>query len=476
MNLDLTACYQALVTHDTRFDGTFFVGVSTTGVYCRPVCRARTPRPENCSFFPSAAAAEQSGYRPCLRCRPELAPGKARIDAIGRLAAVAASRIEDGAFGETGLDELAAELGVSARHLRRVVRSELGVSPIELAQTHRLLLAKRLLTDTDLPIADVAFASGFSSVRRLNTLFQERYRLQPSALRSANPGSDRPASLRCDLAYRPPFDWEGILRFLTGRAIPGVERIIDNRYFRTVKLGDRYGWLAVEPAIGKNALTVEVSPAILPKLVGVLARVKRLFDLSADPELISGHLGELATNRPGLRVPGAFNGFEMAVRAILGQQVSVKGATTVMGRFVMRFGEPIETGIPGLTHVSPAPAVVAAAGASEIAALGMPGARASAVLSLASAVTERRISLNPTHDVEGAMARLVELPGIGAWTASYIAMRALSWPDAFPSTDLWILRSLNVKKAGEAEAIAERWRPWRSYAVMHLWRTLEAGL
>jgi AraC family transcriptional regulator of adaptative response / DNA-3-methyladenine glycosylase II len=471
MELDTQVCYEALLTHDPRFDGVFFVGVSSTGIYCRTVCPARTPHRDNCTFHPSAAAAEKAGFRPCLRCRPELAPGNAHVDSVGRLAAEAASRIEDGALTEGTVSELAASLGVSDRHLRRVLESELGVTPVELAQTHRLLLAKRLLTDTALPVTDVAMASGFSSLRRFNALFQERYRLSPSALRKGRPEVTGPAqTLSCEVAYRPPLDWGSLLGFLGDRADRGVEARVGDRYLRTAAWGRHRGWLAVKPRSGKHALRVEMASSLAPALLPVLTRVKRLFDLSAEPLRIAAHLGPLAERHPGLRVPGAFDGFSVAVRAILGQQVSVRAATTLMGRLVTAFGEPVETPFEELTHLPPTPERLAAAEESELCALGIVAARARAIRALAEAVASRRVTLEPGVDLEETLARLQELPGIGGWTAQYVALRALSWPDAFMPTDLGVKRALGTENPKEALRLAEPWRPWRSYAMMHLWK------
>lgn len=473
MKLDDSMCWQALQSRDSRFDGVFFVGVSTTGIYCRTVCTAKSPRRDRCSFYGSAAAAERAGYRPCLRCRPELAPGHARIDSVSRLAAAAATRIEEGALTEKSVQELAAEMGITDRHLRRVVESELGVSPIELAQTQRLLLAKRLLTDTRLPITEVAFASGFSSLRRFNALFRQRYRLNPRDLRKRKPAEVPPGTLVCELSYRPPLDWESLLGFLSHRACRGVEEITDGRYTRTVAIGKHRGWIAAAPALNKHALRVELSASLAPALSPALAGIKRLFDLSANPQRIAEHLGALALSSPGLRVPGAFDGFEMAIRAILGQQISVKGASTLAGRFAAAFGEPIETPCESLTHITPAAARVAEAHPEEIIHLGILPARARSILALAEAVAQKRILLQSGADVESTISRLKELPGIGEWTAQYIAMRALSWPDAFPHTDLGIYKALCETNPKRVLEIAEAWRPWRSYAVMHHWKTLE---
>jgi AraC family transcriptional regulator of adaptative response / DNA-3-methyladenine glycosylase II len=473
MNLDAEICYQALLSHDARFDGAFFVGVATTGIYCRTVCPARTPRRESCTFHPSAAAAERAGYRPCLRCRPELAPGNARIDAISRLAAAAASRIEDGALTERSVAELAAEMGVSDRHLRRVIESEFGVSPIELAQTQRLLLAKRLLTDTDLPITEVAFASGFSSLRRFNALFKERYRLNPTDLRRTRVSAIPRETLLCEVAYRPPLDWEALLAFLAARAVRGVEAIDGDRYLRTVAFGKCRGWIGVEPSPKKHALRVELSASLVPALLPVLARVKRLFDLAAEPGQIAAHLGTLASARPGLRVPGAFDGFELALRAILGQQISVPAATTLAARFAAAFGEPIQTPFEALTLLCPTAEWVARARPEEIVSLGIVARRANSIQALAEASASGKIVFEPEAAPRATMARLTTLPGIGEWTAQYVAMRALSWPDAFPHTDLGIRKALGESDPKRVLQIAEAWRPWRAYAAMHLWKSLE---
>jgi AraC family transcriptional regulator, regulatory protein of adaptative response / DNA-3-methyladenine glycosylase II len=473
--LDTDRGYQAILTHDPRFDGVFFVGVTTTRIYCRNVCRAKTPQRKNCTFYPSAAAAEQAGFRPCLLCRPELAPGNARIDAAGRLAAAVAKRMEEGSFIEQRFGDLAQEFGVSDRHLRRVVQQEFGVSPIELAQTQRLLLAKRLLTDTALPIADIAYASGFGSLRRFNALFQERYRLNPTQLRKTTTATIAPDEISCEVAYRPPLDWQALLSYLAGRAIAGVETVESDRYFRTVRLGQQHGWLSVEPIEGKDALRVKLSLSLVPVLLPVLARVKALFDLTAEPQQIAAHLGSLALHHPGLRVPGAFDGFEIAVRTILGQQVSIKAATTLMGRFVQCFGEPIETPFPTLTHLTPSAERVAQADIAAIASLGILATRAKTIVALAQAIAEQTLSLASGYPVEQAIAQLQELPGIGPWTAHYIAMRVLSDPDIFLPNDLGIRKVLGETNLKRMLAIAAPWQPWRSYATLHLWKLLERG-
>jgi AraC family transcriptional regulator of adaptative response / DNA-3-methyladenine glycosylase II len=477
MILDADQCYLALRSHDARFDGRFFVGVGTTRIYCRPVCTARTPHRRNCRFFPSAAAAEAEGFRPCLRCRPELAPGYAVVDANRRLAQSAARFIEDDRLEDASLVDLAVSLAVTDRHLRRVFQQEFGVSPVEYAQTQRLLLAKRLLTDTRLPVVDVAMASGFASLRRFNHLFRTRYRMTPSDLRR-NAATAGPAErLAFDLAYRPPYDWDAMLAFLRRRAIAEVESVDGRSYVRTVRV-ERHGklfsgWIEVAPSRKRSTLRVAMSASLAGALPVVLARVKHLFDLACRPDEIADALGPLAAARPGLRLPGAIDGFEIAVRAILGQQVTVKAATTISGRFVRAFGEPFVTPHAALSRLFPLPAAVAALDPSDIAACGIIAARARAIVALAREVAAGRLQLHPGADVDATVAALEALPGFGPWTAQYIAMRALAWPDAFPHPDVAVLKAMREPDARRALALSEQWRPWRAYAVLHLWKSLE---
>lgn len=476
MSLNTTNCYRALLSRDARFDGVFYIAVSSTKIYCRTICRVKTPLRKNCTFFTHAAAAEAAGYRPCLRCRPELAPGNSSMDAVSRLANLAMQRIEAGALAGASITDLADEFGVTDRHLRRVLSHELGVSPVEIAQTQRLHLAKRLLTDTQLPITDVAYASGFASLRRFNALFKERYRLEPRRFRQTAGQSQQSDVLTCSLSYRPPLAWDDLLNFLRLRAVAGVEVVMGNSYSRTVGIDRFRGIVTVSHIAQKSQLRVELSAQLVPVLVPMLARLKKLFDLNAEPTLIAKHLGKIAVKTPGLRVPGAFDGFEIAVRAILGQQITVKGATTLSGRFAEKFGETIATGAAGLTHLHPTAARVAKASVAEIVSLGIISQRATAILALAKAAASGQVNLEPAVDVEMQMAALRQLPGIGEWTAQYIAMRCLSWPDAFPHTDLVVMKVLGTKAAKQVLQLAEQWRPWRSYAVMHLWRSASHGL
>lgn len=472
-------CYRALVARDVRFDGLFFVGVKTTGIYCRPVCTARTPGRDRCRFFVNAALAEQAGFRPCLRCRPELAPGYAPVDSPRTVARAAAARIEAGALNNGGnLEDLATSLGLSSRQLRRSVRKELGVSPVELAQTYRLLLAKRLLVETQLPLIQVAYAAGFESVRRFNALFQSHYRLTPSLLRRSASPVVAADSLRLVLTYRPPLDWGALLRFLAARAMTGVECVCGDVYQRTVGMGEYRGWLRVSPVADRNQLAVELATSLAPVLPSILSRLRHLFDLDARPDVITGHLaddpllGKLVQERPGLRVPGSFDSFELAVRAMLGQQISVRAASTLAGRCAERFGEAIETPLPGLNRIAPTAEALASSDIPILAGLGLPGARAESLRGLARVVARGEIDFELGIDPTAVVARLVELPGIGPWTAEYIAMRALRWPDAFPTGDLGLVKASGLQTAKALGKAAERWRPWRAYAALHLWESL----
>lgn len=480
--LDPDSAYQALTSRDTRFDGVFYVGVTSTGIYCRPVCPVKPPMRKNCLFFTSAEAAEKANFRPCLRCRPELAPGNAPVDNAHRVADRLVQRIEEGLLEEhEGLDEIAAEFGLSSRQLRRIVQQELGVSPLELKQTRRMLLAKQLLTETRLPIIDIAFASGFSSLRRFNDVFQARYRMTPGALRKevnqpvqAHPGDV--AQLR--LSYRPPYDWPATLGYLQQRLMKEVEAVEGDVYRRTVALGNYRGWISVSHLAAKNALSVEFSTSLTPVLPALLRRLRDLFDLNAQPLLIAAHLRQdpLLTDSihhyPGLRVPGAFDGFELGVRAILGQQVTVKAATTLSSRFAQAFGEPCVTPFADLSRYSARPQRVADATIDEIAGLGIVSARARAIQAFASACAAGTLRFNATLTPDEIMTLLVSLPGIGPWTAHYIAMRALRWPDAFPKEDIAIRKNLGGLSPRAAEQRSQQWRPWRSYAVMHIWKSL----
>jgi len=481
MALDFDTCYDALKARDARFDGRFFVAVRSTNIYCRPVCPARTPLKRNVDFFIHAAAAERAGFRPCLRCRPELAPGLAPMDAPDRIAQLAAQRIEAGALDEGNAEALAASLQLSSRQLRRVVEASFGVTPVELAQTRRLLLAKQLLTDTRLPMAAIAQAAGFGSVRRFNHLFSTRYGLAPSRLRQRGGDEVLGESFQIRLPYRPPLAWAHLLGFLTGRGAVGVEATDGGRYLRTVALAGQQGWLTAEPLREGAAMQVTLSASLLPVLPQVLARLRRTLDLDANAAVIDAHLGHdarlapLVQATPGLRVPGAFDGFELALRAILGQQVTVKAATTLFGRFARRFGVEIATPHAALTHLAPRAEVIAQAAPQQLIDLGLTTRRAETISRMAQAVASGAISLEPGPDPEAVMAAMQQLPGIGPWTAHYIAMRALRHPDAWPDGDLGLLHALKLTSHRELRAAAEPWRPWRSYAALHLWNAAAQG-
>ncbi len=473
---DDEARYRALLANDRRFDGLFYVGISTTGIYCRPVCPARKARRSSCTFYPTAAAAEEAGYRPCLRCRPELAPATSPYEQRFADAAALIARIQSGFLnGERSLDDLATLHGISVRHLRRVVRDAAGVSPIQLAQTSRLLLAKQLLTETRLPITEIAFASGFSSLRRFHEAFSSSYRMPPGRFRKGERRARTEAPLELRLGYRPPLAWPELLSFLAARAIRGVEAIEGASYRRTVWLQGARGWVEVEPAASGHALVVRLPSALTPALPGLLARLRDLFDLYGRPDLVDAHLSKaprlapLVARRPGLRVPGAFDGFELAWRAVLGQQVSVRGATTLAGRFAERFGRGISTPHAGLTQLTPTAGRVARADPAQVAEIGLPRTRAASLVALAGLCRAQPSLLGPGSTPDEARERLMALPGIGPWTSEYIAMRALRYPDAFPESDLGLLRALGGSGLAQLRKTAQPWRPWRSYAAMHLW-------
>ena len=477
-------CYRALLARDTRFDGVFFTGVKTTGIYCRPVCRVKTPRASSCTFFPNAAAAEAAGYRPCLRCRPELAPYALQQN----LAYAVWQRIAAGALNHGDLEALSREVGLSSRQLRRVLQEHFGVSPVELAQTQRLLFAKKLLQETRLPMTELAYAAGFGSLRRFNALFAERYGMAPSAVRREDSGeSESDDALVLRLAYRPPYNWQSVRDYLGGRAIPGVESAQGGAYRRSVRVGDVGGWLQVRLLAGRDQLELEVAPQLAPHLMLLLSRVRTQFDLDANPEVIEAHLGQdpmlarFIAASPGLRVPGCFDTFELAVRAVLGQQVSVAGASTIAGRLVARFGEAVATPFEQVTHLFPRAETLAGATVDDVAPLGMPGKRAQTIVSLARFAAEGGLDLKPGASLAQAIAQLRCVPGIGEWTAQYVAMRALRFPDAFPAGDLGLQKAaaLSEPQHGAVRlsekqlfARAAGWSPWRGYAALLLWNSL----
>ncbi len=481
MDLDDDACYRAFLMRDSRLDGRIFAGVRTTGIYCRPVCPARTPKRENMTFHPSAAAAQAAGFRPCLRCRPETSPDLGSWNGTSNTVSRALSLIEQGAMDAGDVEALADRLGVGERQLRRLFRQHLGASPVAVAQTRRVLLAKQLIHETRLPMAEVALASGFGSVRRFNETFQQLFNRPPSALRRTG-GADVSASegaaiLR--LPYRAPYDWEAMLAFLTLRAIPGVEVILGRRYARTLAVGEARGVVMVEPGAG-DWLKVTLRFPKVHAWPAVIAKVRRVFDLAADPALIGAHLSldpelaPLVARRPGLRAAGAWDGFELSVRAVLGQQITVTAARNLAGRLALEHGERLNddaAATMGLTHLFPTPQALATL---DVESLPMPRARGRALTGIAATAVSDPDLFGMRRSLEEAVAKLVALPGIGEWTAQYIAMRALREPDAFPHADIGLMRALEDEEGKrptplELLARAEQWRPWRAYAASHLW-------
>jgi AraC family transcriptional regulator of adaptative response / DNA-3-methyladenine glycosylase II len=479
MDMDRTACYRAISTRDARFDGRLFVGVKTTGIYCRPICPARTPKFENVSFYASAAAAQEAGHRPCLRCRPEVSPELAFWRGSSNTDSRALALIESGGLDDDDVEGLAERLGVGGRQLRRLFRQHVGASPIAVAQTRRVLLAKQLIHETSLPMAEVALASGFNSVRRFNETFRDLFGRPPAALRHGRDTARREAgALSVRLAYRPPYDWDAMLSFLGARAIPAVEIIAGDSYRRTIAIGANCGVIRVAPA-AKNRIDVQVRFPDMAALPQIIARVRRVFDLAADPDTIGAHLSldpalaPLVGARPGLRVPGAWDGFELAVRAIFGQQITVPAATKLLGKLVQAFGEPLPTAMQdeGLSHLFPSAARIARA---NLVTLGMPGARAMAATSLARTIAADPAIFSRGASLEDAIVKLRALLGIGEWTAQYIAMRELREPDAFPAADIGLLRAMadsGGRRPSPSELLSRsaRWRPWRAYAALHLW-------
>jgi AraC family transcriptional regulator, regulatory protein of adaptative response / DNA-3-methyladenine glycosylase II len=482
VELDHEACYRALFTRDARFDGRIFIAVHTTGVYCRPICAARTPKRENVTFYPTASAAQEAGFRPCLRCRPESSPDLAAWRGTSNTVSRALALIAEGALDGEAVDALAERLGVGERQLRRLFRQHLGASPIAVAQTRRVLFAKQLIDETTMPMAEVALASGFSSVRRFNATFDTLYQRPPRELRRSRlVDNERTGAegITLMLPYARPYDWDAMIGFLGARAIKGIEAVNGNgRYYRSIALDGAQGVISVEPDERKPGLRVTIRfPRIAP-LATIVRRARRIFDLGADPLAIGQDLARdpvlapLVARRPGLRVPGAWDGFEVAVRAMLGQQITVTAALKLGTKLVAAYGEPLRPGFgDGLTHTFPTPARMAQA---DLRSLGMPSARAEALSSLVGAAAADPGLFRSTHTLESGIAKLRSLRGIGERTAQYIAMRVLHEPDAFPAADIGLMRALtspgrNRPTVSDVLARAEAWRPWRAYAAQHLW-------
>jgi AraC family transcriptional regulator of adaptative response / DNA-3-methyladenine glycosylase II len=477
--LDRDACYRALRTRDARFDGHFYTAVVSTGIYCRPVCPARTPKLENCLFLPSAGAAHQMGFRPCLRCRPELAPGVAGWRGTVNTVSRALSLIGQGGFDDGGVEALAERLGVGARQLRRLFDRHVGASPVSVLQAQRMLFANKLIAETSLSMTEIALAAGFGSVRRFNDVFRRAYARPPSALRRARAAQAQPGpGVTLKLPFSPPYDWRGMLEFLAARAIPGVELVERERYCRTFALGPATGTVEVRAVPGEQHLLATICTTEVAALGGIVVRLRNVFDLDADSGAIDAHLARQSSlaarvrARAGVRVPGAWDGFEIAVRAVLGQQVSVKAATTFAGRLVATLGHALDgTGaLLAPRMLFPTPEVVARA---DLTGIGLTRARAATLNALGAAVANDASLLRSSATLDETVDKLARLPGVGPWTAQYIAMRALREPDAFPASDLGLMRAMETAQgrptATTLTRLAEAWRPWRAYAVLRLW-------
>lgn len=481
---DREVCYRALQSRDARFDGLLFVGVTSTRIYCRPVCPARTAKPENCRFFGSAAAAQEAGFRPCLRCRPETAPDLASWRGTSNTVSRALALIADGALDgdEATVEALADRLGVGERHLRRLFLQHLGASPVAVGQTRRVLFAKQLIHETQMSMTEVALASGFGSIRRFNEIFLQLFDRPPSALRRRvtakpfGPGADVTLRLR----YRAPYDWESMLNFLRARAIPGVEAVASGRYLRTIGIDGFTGSIEVAHLPARQSLGVTIRFPRVQSLPAIISRVRRLFDLGADIETIDAHLSvdpllaPFVMQRPGLRAPGGWDGFELGVRAILGQQVSVTAARHLAAQLVASHGEPIPPDLRSdsrLTHVFPEAQSLVSAASIEV---KMPAARRATLKELAQAAVTDPNLFHSFGTIEEAVARLRSIRGVGEWTAQYIALRALRETDAFPAADVGLLRGAEVVDGTRPTVPnlllrSESWRPWRAYAAQHLW-------
>jgi len=477
-------CYRALQSRDPRFDGLLFVGVTSTGIYCRPVCPARTPKFENCRFFGSAAAAQEAGFRPCLRCRPETAPDLASWRGTSNTVSRALALITDGVLDEDDakVEALAARLGVGERHLRRLFVQHLGASPVVVAQTRRVLFAKQLIHETNLPMTEVALAAGFGSIRRFNEVFQKLFQRSPSALRR-NPSvhsSNRETGVTLRLRYRPPYDWDSMFGYLRTRAIPGVEVVEDARYLRTIGIDGFTGTVEVTHLPERQSICATIHFPHVQWLPVIIGRVRRMFDLGADIDTIDAHLSldpslaPLVAQRPGLRAPGGWDGFELAVRALLGQQVSVAAARRLAAQLVSRHGVPVASAFvteQRLTHVFPDAQRLAQTTSIDI---GMPAARRSGLKELAKAAAADPSLFRPSGTLEAAITRLRKIRGIGEWTAQYIALRAMRETDAFPAADIGLLRGAELLDGARSTVSnllmrSESWRPWRAYAAQHLW-------
>ena len=482
MEIDRDSCLAAFLGRDRRFAGRFYAAVTTTGVYCRPGCPAPLPKPRNVRFFRCAAAAEEAGFRACRRCRPETAPGTPAWSGSSATVARALRQIEAGLADDAPLGALAARLGVGERQLRRLFAEHLGASPVAVARTRRLHFARRLLDDTSLRMSDVALAAGYSSVRRFNEAMKAAFGVPPTELRRAAPATTAPgAGMTLRLPFRLPFDAGSLLAFLAARAVPGVEEVEDGSYRRTARLAGSAGVIEATPEEGHGAIVLRLRGLSAASALEASRRAARLFDLEADPGAIAAHLaadpllGPLVARRPGLRVPGAWDPFETAVRTVLGQQVSVRAARTLAGRLVERFGSelPASAARGRLSRLFPGAEALAEA---DVASIGIPRRRGETIRTLAREVALGRLDLGPAASLLDAETRLARIPGIGSWTTQAIALRSLGEPDAFPAGDLGVRKALAAGGPLPSEAAvtsrARAWRPWRAYALVHLWTDL----
>ena len=472
MGINHNECYRFLQERSCKHDGIFFVGVSSTRIYCRSFCPAKTPKSENCTFFLSAAAAEKAGYRPCLRCVPDKNPDNARIQLVSTLSTNAFNRIQDGALIHDTVSDLASQLGTSAQNLSSCLLRDYGASPMELSRHRQLQICRRLLTETNLSWEVIASIAGFKSTASACRAFESVKGFSPVELQAKSSKRIK-TSIKCEIAYCPPLDWTSLLTFISGHSACGMEVIDGATYIRTVQMGNQSGWIIISNNEEKNTLQVEISETIAPFFQQITSRIKLLFDLTANPAEISLQLGDVAVAKPGLRLPGAFNGFEVAIRIVLGQQISVQAAKTIGYRLVRTFGQPIDTPFTNLTHLWPTPAALAQASVEAIMALGIVRRRAETIRSISNEIMEGRLHLDGSSSVEETLEKLIAIPGIGEWTAQCISMRALGNKDAFPHTDLGLMKALNEKNKKRILDIAEAWRPWRAYGAMHLWKSLD---
>jgi len=478
-DLDPAACWQAIYSRDRRFDGRVFAGVLTTGVYCRPICPVPLRKPANVQWYPSAASAEAAGFRPCRRCRPDTSPGTPAWLGTSAVVSRAVKLISEGALDTGDVEALAERVGLGSRHLRRLFLQHLGATPVRIASTRRVHFARNLLDQTELPITRIASYSGYKSIRQFNHAMRTTFDMSPSELRLLRSGTKITAGqggIVLNLAYRPPFDWHTIIRFLRGRATPGTETVEDGCYRRTIEINGQAGEIEVRSEPEESRLRARVTLPSYEQLMLVVERVRRIFDLGADPLQITNHLAQdsrlagILEERSGLRVPGVWDTFELAVRAVLGQQLTYVDSRAVIARIVRTFGRPIKTVAPGLTHLFPRPEVLAAANLSII---GLPPARAETLRALARATSQGKLNPAACKSLDDIISRLCAIPGMGGRRANYIAMRAFGEPDAFPSGDLGLRRILPGNRTppseGEFLNLAERWRPWRAYAAIYLW-------